>query len=229
MRLVRYFLILVVVSAIGAGAWAAWQNLFKESPTPSFRESLRMPEYTPEWITSRGGDYPDEADVRAGRRLPYLVYKWTTDKTADLSTHFPTGSVADEWPSIGISLGQVDYPLDVDMGGQRTPVEVDSVQGWFTRLGPDEFVFPEDDEESSAMWREWRFDRTFYALIAMDRQHGYISSKLLGPAIALQWNRDGRHYVLIAQDIEPMNKEELLKMANSMAPSEWPFPSFAGR
>ena len=167
MRLARYFLMMVVVSAIGAGAWVAWQNLFKESPTSSFRESLRMPEYTPEWITSQGGDYPDEADVRAGRRLPYLVYKWTTDKTAVLSTHFPMGrSAYNEWPSIGISLGQVDYPLDVDMGSQRTPVEVDSVQGWFTRLGPNEFVEPEDEEESSAMWQEWRFDRTHYALIA---------------------------------------------------------------
>ena len=138
MRLFRYFLIMVVGAAIGAGGWVAWQNLFKESPTPSFRESLRMPEYTPEWITRQGGDYPDEVGVRAGRRLPYLVYKWTTDPTADFSNYFPMGSVADEWPTIGISLGQVDYQLDVDMGGQRTPVEVDGVQGWFTRLGPDE-------------------------------------------------------------------------------------------
>lgn len=229
MRLVRYFLMMVVVSAVGAGGWVVWQNLFKESPTPGFRESLRMPGYTPEWITRQGGDYPDEVDVRAGRRLPYLVYKWTTDETADLSTYLPGGGIADEWPHIGISLGQVDYPLDVDMGGQRTPIEVDNVQGWFTRLGPDEFVEPEDDDESRAMWQEWRFDRTFYALIAGERRPWSIISRLSGPAIALQWNRDGRHYVLIAQDIAPMSKEELLKMANSLAPSEWPFPSFAGR
>ncbi len=48
-----------------------------------------------------------------------------------------------------------------------------------------------------------------------------------GRAIALQWNRDSVHYALIAQDIEPMNKDELLNIANSMAPSEWPFPSFS--
>ena len=168
-------------------------------------------------------------NVRAGRTLPYLIYKWTTDPTTDFSNYFPMGSVADEWPTIGIHIGQVDYPLDVDMGGQRTPVEVDGVQGWFTRLGPDEFVFPEDDEESRVMWQEWRFDRSMYSLIAMDRQPGYISSRLSGPAIALQWNRDGRHYVLIAQDIEPMNKEELLKIANSMAPAEYPFAGFGSR
>ena len=39
----RYFLLLIVISAMGAGGWVAWQNLFKESPTPSFRESLRCP------------------------------------------------------------------------------------------------------------------------------------------------------------------------------------------
>ena len=230
MKLVRYFLLLIVVSAVVAGGWVAWQNLFKESPTPSFRASLRMPEYTPEWARRKGGDYPDEVNVRAGRTLPYLVYKWNTDKTADLSAYFPMGRVEyDQWPPIGISLGQVDYQLDVDMGGQRTPVEVDGVQGWFTRLGPDELFEPEDEEESSVMWQEWRFDRTFYMLIAGERRPGSIISRLSGPAIALQWNRDGRHYVLIAQDIEPMNKDELLKMANSMAPSEWPFPSFGSR
>ena len=115
------------------------------------------------------------------------------------------------------------------MGGQRTPVEVDSVQGWFTRLGPDELFEPEDEEESRVMWQEWRFDRTLLYANSYGSQAGDIISRLSGPAIALQWNRDGRHYVLIAQDIEPMNKDEMLKMANSMAPSEWPFPSFGSR
>ena len=45
----------------------------------------------------------------------------------------------------------------------------------------------------------------------------------------MQWNRDGVHYVLIAQDKDPMNKEELLKIANSMAPAEYPFAGFGSR
>ena len=39
---------------------------------------------------------------------------------------------------------------------------------------------------------------------------------LFGEAIALQWNREGVHYILIAQDIEPMNEGDLFKMANSL-------------
>ena len=71
--------------------------------------------------------------------------------------------------------------------------------------------------------RDWKFDRKIYISISRERAGG----SMRGRAIALQWNRDSVHYALIAQDIEPMNKDELLNIANSMAPSEWPFPSFS--
>ena len=123
----------------------------------------------------------------------------------------------------------VDTELDVDMGGQRTAIEVDGVQGWFTRLGPDDFLRLEDRDKAREQWLEWRFERSVYTYIKGDRWLEDPPGKLRGEAIALQWNRDGVHYVLIAQDKDPMNKEELLKIANSMAPSEYPFAGFGSR
>ena len=228
MRLFRYFLILVVGSAMGAGAWVGWQSMTKESPTASFRESLRLPQYLPESLEWRkaGGTTPDEVNIAAGISLPFLIIRWETVRTPDISSNQPSEKPAYDVPYIGILLGLVDTEMDMDMGGERTPIEVDGVQGWLTRLGPDEFVKPKGREEILAQLREWKFDRKIYISISSERAGG-PTNRLLGRAMALQWNRDGVHYVLIAQDKDPMNKDELLKMANSMAPSEWPFPSFS--
>ena len=48
--------------------------------------------------------------------------------------------------------------------------------------------------------------------------------RLFGEAIALQWSRDGVHYCLIAQNVEPMSVDDLLRMADSMASAESPWP-----
>ena len=74
MRLFRYFLIMVVGAAIGAGAWVAWQSITKESPSASFLERLRLPQYKPDGHSSstRG----DELLIGQGYQLPYVSLSW---------------------------------------------------------------------------------------------------------------------------------------------------------
>ena len=68
MKRVRYLLLLVVISALVAGGWAAWQTLFTESPTASFHDRLRLPQDVPQWLKTKGGATPDEANIRPGRK-----------------------------------------------------------------------------------------------------------------------------------------------------------------
>ncbi len=73
-------------------------------------------------------------------------------------------------------------------------------------------------------WRPWQNyieDRVVRVEVPEGERWRWSDSLLWGPAIALQWNRDGVHHFLIAQDIEPMNEDELFRMANSMAPSKY--------
>ncbi len=125
MRLFRYFLMMVVVSAMGAGVWVAWQNLFKESsPTVSFQERLRLPQYLPESLEWRkaGGGSPDEVNIRAGISLRYLIVRWETVRTSDISGNQPSEQPGYDVPQIGILLGLVDTELDMDLGGSRLPL-----------------------------------------------------------------------------------------------------------
>lgn len=36
------------------------------------------------------------------------------------------------------------------------------------------------------------------------------------PAIAVQWNKDGVHYVVVAEGKDPIDEELVLRMANSL-------------
>ena len=217
----RYLLLIVAVSALVAGGWAAWQSLFTESPTVTFRERLRLPQYLPEWLNRTGGAIPNEAEVRAGVEVPYLVVRWERRRGVEERRR----SVDPDLPRIGVILGLVDTELEMDLEGQeRAPVEVDGVQGWLTKLGPDEFIEPEDRDEKFELWRGWFYDRAVYVQVMGARSSDAYGNGMLGPAIALQWNNKGIHYLLIAQDRDLMNASVLLQIANSMAPSEFPFP-----
>ncbi len=119
---------------------------------------------------------------------------------------------------IVMKFSLVDRELNVDLGSSAsTPVRVDDVHGQLSRLGSDDFTRPVDSDVYQALHRNWYYDRTVYLglLSSPERQ---ISPKR--PVIVLQWNRDGKHYLLVAQDKEPFTEEELLKVANSMVESE---------
>ncbi len=223
MRRVHYALISAAVLALVVGTIVAWRMLFPPSQVTAFYERLRLPQYMPEDVEWRmqGSDAGMDAEVRAGLIPPYLILQWETVRAYDLSDYLRTGKIVYDAPHIGMAVCLIDIELEVDLGGQRNPVTVDGVQGWFTRLGPDDFT-PLNQatvEEGTS-----GFGLGIYGLISAKRRQGGIKG-IEGEAIALQWNKEGIHYLLIAQDIEPMNEKELLKIANSMASSELPIPS----
>ena len=129
-------------------------------------------------------------------------------------------------PKAGLSLSIALEHQEMDMDGQsRTAVEVDGVQGWLSRLDILDFVEPNRDDPSyedyRALRREWEYDRRIYSRLIYGRRD-FLMDPSAGPAIALQWNREGFHYLLFAKDKEPLNAEVLMRIANSMAPSPYP-------
>ena len=144
------------------------------------------------------------------------------------------GSDSTGYASPGVMMVQVGWEFDLDMGGERASVEVDGVQGWFTLLSSEDFHPPIDGSPIFTVMRNWPDSargESGYVGVLFERNSpdpreappgmSVVSDYLLwGQAIALQWNREGVHHLLIAQDIEPMNEDELFKMANSMAPSD---------
>ena len=202
MKRVRYVLLLVVASPLVAGGWSLWHVLYKPSPMDSLMERARLPQYDPKGHHRlEYANRPIEASLRLGLNLPWATMKW-----------YGPGNI---W------LSMVETELEVDMGGVREPVEVDGVRGWLTRLGTGDFWELEETEVRDAQYREWRYDRTIYTSLLVARRDG---SGPWGDAIALQWNRDDIHYLLVAQDWKPTAQDELLKMANSMEREDLPFP-----
>ena len=148
----------------------------------------------------------DYINLRAGQEMPSMTVQWER----------PIDAVSDP---LSVWLSQVDTELEMDIGGVREPMEMDGVQGWLTHLGPADLVRPDDGQARFRLMQEWRYDRRIYLSVSNARV--YQPSSLWGDAIALQWNRDGIHYLLIAQNALPITLDELLKMANSMAPAEF--------
>ncbi len=178
-----------------------------------FEEGFRFPEYVPNWLGRRGGDYANAGKVKAGEQLPYVSFYW--DVCVDTDD-----------PRARLSLSIAMEHQEVDLGGQsRTAVHVDGVQGWLTRLDILDFVEPNRDDPEYEEYRtrnvEWEYDRGIYNRLIYGRRD-FLLSPSAGPAIALQWNRDGYHYLIFAKDKEPLNAEVLMDIANSMAPSPYP-------
>ena len=166
----------------------------------------RLPsQYEPELLQRQNiASTSDRYEVKAGFNLPWATIEWR--------------GPANLWLSL------VDTELEMDMGGVWERVEVDGVRGWLTRLGAGDFLEPGEREARSAQSLEWRYDRRIYSRLSSARRD-ITGGVPWGDAIALQWNRDGIHYLLIAQDWEPVTVDELLKMANSMAPSDIHLPA----
>ena len=98
----------------------------------------------------------------------------------------------------------------MDLEGQsRTAVVVDGVQGWLSLLDILDFVLPNRDdpgyEDYRALRMEWEYDRSIYSRLIYGRRD-FLWHPSAGPAIALQWNREGYHYLLFAKDKEPWTR-----------------------
>lgn len=178
-----------------------------------FKEGFRFPETVPDWLGRAGGDYANAASVKSGERLPYVTFYWDVcEDTGD--------------PKARLSLSIALEHQEMDLEGQsRTAVEVDGVQGWLSRLDYLDFVEPNRDdpgyEDYRLLRREWEYDRRIYSRLIYGRRD-FLLDPFAGPAIALQWNRDGYHYLLFAKDKEPLTAQVLMDIANSMAPSPYP-------
>jgi hypothetical protein len=130
---------------------------------------------------------------------------------------------------IDVMLGLTYGELDVDLEGERTLIEVHGVPGWLWHLGPldfarqlwrGDFVSPYSYEEvHKAFIQDWQYDRSGYILVQDAR---YNPGTLSGPAISLQWNREGINYILISKNRGPMTEDVLLQIADSIAPSKYP-------
>jgi hypothetical protein len=127
-------------------------------------------------------------------------------------------------PNVGVFFGQVGKNLELDLGGSRVPVQVDGVEGWLWRLGTGDFTPPWDSNEFEKLQREWKRDKTIY-IVLLEYRRAPDLGPLGGVALALQWNKNGNHFLLVAQDKEPMSDDTLQRIANSLVPlKEWPPP-----
>jgi hypothetical protein len=127
-----------------------------------------------------------------------MMQKWWTSETSGL-------------PRIGVVLAEVPKELDIDKAG-KVPISVDGVQKWLWHLRPQDLL-PHEDPSQDVI--DVRLGREVYTYIRHYRIPGHFLS---GPAIAILWNENGIHYILVAQDRAPMDEQVLLRMANSMAP-----------
>lgn len=207
-RTIYIILLVAAIAFVGVSAGMCYLLSHDSGVTSRFKAGLRLPQSVPEWLVRSSGDYSSELWVRRDQRLPYLVLYWEMCQDKSL-------------PPMGYSLSVAYGEMEMDLGSQdKTSIDVDGVQGWLWRLGSQDFVRPESSEAYSALTQDWTYDRHIYESILGSRSR-YLGP-VTGPAIALQWNRDGLHYLLFANDREPMTEDVLLWIANSMAPSKYP-------
>ena len=208
-----YLLVLVPIVAIIAtgGGLCYFVTLDAENVT-QFKEGFRFPESVPDHLGRAGGAYANAGRLEAGEQLPYVKFNW--EVCADN---------ADPKAALFLSVAQEHQLVDLE-GQSRTAVEVDGVEGWLSRLDAQDFVAPGRDHPDYEGYRElpliWGYDRYVYYSLLGSRRH--LQGNRAGPAIALQWNREGIHYLLFATDREPFSPEVLMRIANSMAPSPYP-------
>ena len=220
-----------------------------------------MPQFVPEYLGLGGVSEADDTDLKRGDK-PSLSISWHGrggDSTVSESAY--------RLP--GVRLVQTRASFDLDLGEDRRQVEVDSVHGWLTYLGRDDFYPPDLEGDFRSIEDGWpegasglksysgilfhrhlpgqselapsvdapsledpveylsidsACDRAYVGIRfeCIERKDVWPSYTLFGEAIALQWNRGGMHYILIAQNIEPLILEDLFEMADSMVQPKLP-------
>lgn len=206
----RVIVFLVAASVVVIGGCMLWQTLFFKTGTTWLKENWRGAQYIPEYVEELRMSWPNEEYVRAGKQDPHYTFVWLM-KYAEWEAR-PS--------SIVITLSLEATEREIDLGGERERVEVDGGQGWLSRLSAEDFVTPLKTSEAR---EEYRYARNAYDTL-LRRRSGTGSERLEGPIITLQWNKDGIHYLLVGRDREPVTVDDLLKMANSFAPAEFPYP-----
>ena len=188
---------LALISAVAvAGLFALWNA---DAVGDRFEDRFRRsPAFVPEWL-GQGGKF---LAVDWGRRdnVPYLIQKWHT---------LPVSSA----PWITAVLGIVPQEFEIQTG-EKSPVDVDGVSGWLWMLAADDLRRPIDPDVRRERSRATPEERRIYLWLQNERKSKPRSIE--GPAIALQWNKNGAHYVFFAQHRGLMDLDTLLQMANSL-------------
>ncbi len=193
-ELIVALMLLVLLTGGAAGAWilASGTDLDWE---------LRTPAELPVWLASS----------------EIFVFRHRTG-SLDIVTVSLQQFTSESGPNaiLGEFPGELAITAD-----QREPVDVDGVQGWLWHLSLDDLAPPRMEGEHTMYARLRGFRRQSSPAKLENGSYTPPSSGGLisGSAIAIQWNRDGVHYVLIAQDFEPMSEDILLSMANSLRPT----------
>jgi hypothetical protein len=186
-------LVLLIGGAAGAWVWV--------STTDDLDWELRTPAGLPDWLASS----------------EILVFRHLTGSLDIVTVSLQRFTSESEPNAI---LGEFPDELAIT-ADQREPVDVDGVQGWLWHLSLDDLAPPriEGEHIMYARLRGYRRQESPAKLengsYTPTSSGGFIS----GPAISVQWNRDGVLNVLIAQDVEPMNEDVLLSIANSLKPT----------
>ncbi len=205
-----YLILLGCAVAFVLAVTALWRCVESDSPTVArFKDAYRFPEYLPAWMGYSGGEYWNVLWEKRDLMLPYLVFHWKNCQDPRIE-----GS--------GVMLGLAYGELDIDLGAPRTAVDVDGTTGWLTQLSGQVFAAVYDKEEYYRVTEGWDYDRKVYSWLLFERGYA-LQSGIGGAALALQWNKDGIHHLLVANTTEPMTEEILFQIANSLSPA--PFPS----
>ncbi len=209
-ELITALMLLVLLTGGAAGAWIwIWTSA-------TIEWELRAPVELPDWLTP--GPSRRQHWARSSLDQPQFALQEFATQKFQLKS-LPT-----------VMLGQVLAEVEIDTR-DKTPVTVDGTEGWLWHLGPEDlmedWVDPRDrpQEElygSRRVYMDFTERRVppWPATLENGSYHpaNPDGGLIPGPAIPLQWNRDGVHYVLIAQDMEPMSVDILLSMANSLGP-----------
>lgn len=203
----RYAGVLIAASLIIGIGWALLSLALR---SPADKLDPRAPEAVPSWLEARA---PGQPVVQAGStHLPYTDQVWCVFSAV---------------PAPCVVLYQMPLDLSINTEGKE-PVQVDGVQGWLWRLGPEEFMQQQDGASLSpetirpALLEEFDSDADVFRRAAPYRQlYGSWreeGEEVSGDAIALQWNKDGRHYLLAGPLRSGITEDVLLTLANSLKP-----------
>ncbi len=215
------FILVLGMMAFGVSPW----------DSPGVRFVARAPVTVPEWLVSVTGPTPRSY----WHDTLYAQQTWCTVQEArSISVQGVKERVAslvnttDNDTFICVKYWQTPYTLDIATE-RKTPVTVDGVQGWTWRMSTEDFAFQSgktatllDNDPAvlrPALAEKFASPRDAYRRAGMyyklHEERGR-RSVLHGPAIMLQWNKGGQHFVLIGQHRWPVTEDLLLEMADSL-------------
>lgn len=230
----QYLFIGSILALILVGVWVVLLRPWEESVLDRYK--VHVPTDMPAWLIPLESGYPKpSAKLGTG---PWTHQDWCTLPNAtDVPLEEVRTAVAQARNRqtfmaalVCVSLWQAPWEMDAQTNG-RAPIQVGGVTGWAWRLEPGDFI----EDPNAIAGEEWvqgsltlalaqRFKslpdaigRAYLYFDAAGTRHGEFG-RLAGPALAIQWNKDRQHYLLMSEDRTPITGEVLRAMADSLVP-----------